>query len=360
MNYSSIYVEVLISILGVLLLVMSLALPKGKRFIIGYFSAFALLCILIFTFVFNKGGSLSFYKGLYVSDNISTYFKQIFIVAAIMVTLMSISYVKKLTDSKSEFFVLIIFAALGMMVMSSANDLITLYVGLELMSISFIILTAYDKKNMKSTEAGTKYVLLNAMSSAVLLYGMSLMYGVSGSTAFSVILNSLKTGNNQPMVVLGSILLIAGFGFKISAVPFHMWAPDIYEGAPTPVTAFLVGGSKVAGFAVLIKILMQVLVPYHHILFILIIAISILSMVVGNILAIPQANLKRLLAYSGISHAGYILLGLVSFTKVGISAMLYYLLLYVFANIGAFACITAFSNQTGKDDIKYFSGMWRR
>jgi len=360
MNYNAITLEILVASLGIVLLALSLILPKGKKTVIGYASTLALLAILVFSFIYKPSDSVSFIKGIYVSDSISTYFKQIFIIAASLVTLMSVSYVKNLTDSKSEFFVLLIFALLGMMVMSSANDFITLYIGLELMSISFIVLTAYDKKNIKSTEAGIKYVLLNAISSAVLLYGMSLIYGISGSPVFSDIIAFMKTGSAQPIVVVGSILLIAGFGFKISAVPFHMWSPDIYEGAPTPITAFLAAGSKVAAFSVMIKLFMQVMQYSYSTMVVLIIVLSVLSILIGNVIAIPQTNLKRMLAYSSIAHAGYILVGLVSYTKGGISAMLYYLLLYIFANVGAFAAITAFTNQTGKEDIKDFSGMWKR
>jgi NADH-quinone oxidoreductase subunit N len=162
------------------------------------------------------------------------------------------------------------------------------------------------------------------------------------------------------MVILAIVLVIAGFGFKISAAPFHMWSPDIYEGAPTPVTAFLGAGSNVAGFAVLIKLLIQVMGSNQKTVVVLVIALSVLSMVIGNIIAIPQTNLKRMLAYSGIAHGGYILIGIVSYSTAGVSAMLYYILLYIFATIGAFASITAFSNVTGKDDIKDFSGMWKR
>lgn len=360
MNYNAVLLEILVSALGLLLLVMGLVLPKSKRTVIGYFSAIALLCILVFSFVYGGGNGTTFIDGLYGSDKISTYFKQIFLISAILVTLMSTSYVKELSDSKSEFFIIIVFATLGMMVMASANDLVTLYIGLELMTISLVVLTAYNKRSMRSTEAGTKYVLLSAMSTAVLLYGMSLLYGISGSVVFTDIISYLKIGNNLPVVILGGILLIAGFGFKISAAPFHMWSPDIYEGAPTPITAFLAGGSKVAGFSVMIKIILQLMEPAHSTILVVVIALSALSMVIGNIIAIPQTNIKRMLAYSGVSHAGYILVGLVAYTKSGVSAMLYYLLLYIFANIGAFAAITAFSNQTGKDDIQDFSGMWKR
>lgn len=360
MNYSAVTLEILVALLGLVLLALSLVLPKGKKAAIGYLSAAALVAILVISFVFKSSDSTSFYNGLYVSDSISTYFKQLFIIAAALVTLMSVSYVKKLTDSRSEFFVILVFALLGMMVMSSANDMITLYIGLELMSISFIILSAYDKKNIKSTEAGTKYVLLSSMSTAVLLYGMSLIYGISGSVNFPEIISFMKTGSNQPVVIVGGILLIAGFAFKISAAPFHMWSPDVYEGAPAPVTAFLAAGSKVAGFSVLIKLLMQVMQYSYSSIVVLIIVLSILSMVIGNVIAIPQTNIKRMLAYSSIAHAGYILTGLVSYTKGGISAMMYYMLLYIFANMGAFASITAFTNHTGKEDIKDFKGMWKR
>lgn len=360
MNFNSVLLEIIIASLGLLLLVMGLVLPRTRKNIIGYFSAICLLGILIFSFIYDFGKDASFYKGLYLSDNIGLYFKQLFIISAALVTLMSINYVKRLSDSRSEYFAIIIFALLGMMVMASANDLITLYIGLELMSISFIILTAYDKRNIKSTEAGTKYILLSSISSAGLLYGMSLLYGLSGSVVFADIINYLNTGNNNSMVMLGSILLIAGFAFKISAAPFHMWSPDIYEGAPTPITAFLAGGSKVAAFAVLIKLLMQVMEPNHNAILVLVTALAVLSIVIGNVLAIPQTNIKRMLAYSSVSHAGYILVGIVAYTKTSVSAMMYYILLYIFANMGAFASITAFSNQTGKEEIKDLSGMWKR
>ncbi len=360
MNIYSVMVEILVASLGVLVLLMSIVLPRSKKAFIGYFSAFALLGILAFSFANGSSESVSFFKGLYVNDSISIFFKQMFLISAALVALMSISYVKNLTDSRSEFFAIMIFATLGMMIMASANDLITLYIGLELMSMSFIILTAYDKKSMKSTEAGTKYVLLNAMSSAILLYGMSFLYGFSGSVAFSDITSILGTSNNQAMALLGSVLVISGFAFKVSAVPFHMWTPDIYEGAPTPVTALLAGGSKVAAFAAVIKLLMQVMQSHQSSVVALVIALSVLSMLLGNVIAIPQTNLKRMLAYSSIAHAGYILIGIVSYTTAGISAMLYYMLLYIFANIGAFAAATAFSNHTGKEDIKDLAGLWKR
>lgn len=360
MNYNVVLLEIFTALIGAVVLVLGLILPKERKGSIGYISAFLLLCLLVFSFLNTSGVDTSFAKGLYESNSISIYFKQIFIMSAILVTLMSISYVKKLNEGGSEFFTLIIFALVGMMVMVSSNDLITLYIGIEIMSLSFIVLTAIDKTNIKSTVAGTKYILLSGINSAVLLYGMSFLYGISGSVAFADILNSIKTGNNQSIVILGSILFIAGVGFKVSAVPFHMWSPDVYEGAPTPVTAFLAAGSKVAAFAVFIKLCIEIIEPSFAAVSSLIIALSVLSMVIGNLLALPQKNIKRMLAYSSIAHAGYLMLGIVSHTAQGVSAMMYYLLLYIFGNMGAFAAITAFSNQSGKEEIQDFSGMWKR
>lgn len=360
MDFNVVLLEILTALVGVIILVLSLTLPKGRKGNVGYISTFLLLCLLAFSFIYMPKVNTTFSNGLYESTSISIYFKQIFIISSALITLMSVSFIKKHMESRSEYFALIIFALLGMMFMVSSNDLITLYIGIEIMSLTFIILSAIDKANLKSTVAGTKYILLSGINSAILLFGMSYLYGASGSVNFIDILNSIQAGDNQALVILGSILVIAGIGFKISAVPFHMWSPDVYEGAPTPVTAFLVVGSKVAAFAVLIKLCVEVVQPSFAALSTLIIALSVLSMVVGNLLAIPQKNIKRMLAYSGVAHAGYILLGLVSNTSSGISAMMYYLLLYIFANVGAFAAVTAFSSQSGKEEIQDFSGMWKR
>lgn len=360
MNYAAVLPEIFTSILGILIIALGLILPKDKKAYLGHATVVGLIGVLAYSFLTRSSNAEYFSNGNYSNDTLSTYFKQIFLIAAILVTMMSISFVKKLTDSRSEFFAVTVFALLGAMVMSSSNDFITLYIGLELMTISFIILTAFDKKNIKSTEAGIKYVLLSAISSAVLLYGISLLYGLSGSVSFDRILAYMKNGYSEPMAILSGILLIAGFGFKISAVPFHMWSPDIYEGAPAPITAFLAVGSKAAGFAVLIRVFTQAMAPTFSSFWILILTLSILSMVIGNLIALPQTSIKRMLAFSSISQAGYILLGIVAHTTTGLGAMLYYLLLYVFANTGAFSAITAFSNQTGEEEIKDFSGMWRR
>ncbi|MCR4435213.1 MAG: NADH-quinone oxidoreductase subunit N [Clostridiales bacterium] len=360
MDFSAVTIEILVALLGLVLLVTGLLLPPDHKKANGYIAVVGLLGILAFSLSGDAGRSGTFLYGLYTLDSLSKYFKEIFMIAAILVILMSLSYTKRFREGKGEYFSILLFALLGMMVMVSSNDFITLYIGLELMTISFVILTAFDRSSLKSSEAGVKYVLLSAMSSAVLLYGLSIFYGLSGTTEYAGFITCLQSGGLGPALILAIVMVLAGFGFKISAVPFHMWSPDIYEGAPTPITAFLATGSKAAGFAVLIRLLLQVL-PSQHVNFSgIIIMLAVLTIIVGNLIAIPQKNIKRMLAFSSIAHAGYILLGLVAFTGMGVGAMLYYIFIYIFANAGAFASVTALSNITGSDEIEDFGGMWKR
>lgn len=359
MNYSIVLIEMLTALLGILLVLVRLSLPREKRKVIAYISTFGLLLILAATIFISKNTSGTFIHGMYISDPLSIFFKQLFLTAAILVTLMSMGYIKRFPHNRGEFFAINVFALLGMMVIASSNDFISLFLGIELMALSFVILSAYEK-NFKSSEAGMKYMLLNAMSSAMLLYGISLLYGLSGSPLFADTVNYLQAGHNSPLAALAILMVISGLGFKISIVPFHMWSPDVYEGAPTPVTAFLAIGSKVAAFAVLIRLFIQVFPPVYNVFALVIIALSALTMVIGNLIAIPQSDFKRLLAYSSIAQAGYILLGIVAHNQAGISAMLFYLVLYIFTNAGAFAVIIACSNQTGNNQISSLRGMWKR
>lgn len=359
MNYNAVLIEILTALLGVILLVFELIMPKNKKNAAGWFSAAGLMAILAISLFGGVINDKTFYAGFFTTDTFSVFFKQIFLIGAVLVTIMSIGY-KKMQENRVEFFSLMVFTLPGMMIMASATDFITLYIGLELMTITFVILTAFDISSVKSSEAGLKYIILSAMSSAVLLYGMSLIYGLSGSVTFDGIIKYFEAGVISPVVYLAMVFIIAGFGFKVSMVPFHMWSPDVYEGAPTPITAFLAIGSKAAGFAVLIRILLQVVPRTHSATAAIIIALSALTILIGNLTAIPQKNIKRMLAYSSIAHAGYILLGIVAFTKMGVGAMMYYLLLYIFANTGAFAAVIAFYNETGSDEIESFAGAWKR
>lgn len=360
MNYNAVFIDMLTVILAVVLVIIGLVLPKERSKAVGYVAIPSLAVILILSFLYQGGEKISFYNGLYASDALSTFFKQLFVIGAILVSMIALTEVDSFRENKGEFFAFIVFALSGMMVLASANDLITLYIGLELMTLTMVIMTAYDRENVKSSEAGAKYVLLSAMSSGILLFGMSLIYGLSGSVVFSDILKYFSTAQASPAVVAAMVMLIAGFGFKISAVPFHMWSPDVYEGAPTSVTAFLAVGSKAAGFAMMLRVFFEAIPTLFNTFSVLMITLAALTMFIGNLIAIPQKNIKRMLAYSSISHAGYIMLGLIAFSKIGTGALLFYLLIYTFANIGAFSSIVAVSNHTGSTEISDFTGMWKR
>jgi NADH-quinone oxidoreductase subunit N len=358
MNLSLLTLEILVAILALFVLVLGLVTPPGQKKGIGYFTVLSLVAVLVVSIIlFGKTGTA--FGTMYVVDAFSNYFKISFIVAAVLVAMFSISFVEKLGYNQGEFFAFVLLSLLGMMVMSSAADFITFYLGLELMTIPFIILTAFRHGDKASSEAGMKYMLLSAMSSGVLLYGLSIIYGAAGSTHYSDVINVI-TGDMQPLTVIGLVFLLAGFGFKISMVPFHMWSPDIYEGAPTPVTAFLAIGSKAAALAAMLRMFMIALPETREIWMTLVIVLCAMTIILGNFVAIPQTNIKRMLAYSSIAHAGYLLMGLVAFTNLGVSAILYYLVIYIFANAGAFACVNAFGNMTGSDQIRDYTGMWKR
>lgn len=359
MNVYLLTPELIAGALGLLILVFGLLVPKTETRGFGYIALAGLIMVLLSTVMF-QGVNARFLDGMYIVDSYATFFKQLVIIAAILVTLVSFEYVGKLGYYQSEYYSLLVFITLGMMMMVSAGDLVTFYVGLELMTISFIVLTAFLRNRPTSTEAGLKYLVLGAMSSGILLYGMSLLYGVTGTTIIEDMVAAIATNGVQPLLVLGMIFTLSGLAFKISAVPFHMWSPDIYEGAPTPVTAFLAVASKAAAFAVLVRIFVIALPDLADLWIVVITALAVLTMIFGNLVAIPQTNIKRMLAYSSIAQAGYILLGLVAFTELGIAALLFYAMTYVFANIGAFAVVIAFYNKIGSHNIKDYAGLATR
>ncbi|KKM11843.1 NADH-quinone oxidoreductase subunit N [Clostridiales bacterium PH28_bin88] len=357
--FSLLSVEILTAVLGMALLIFGLLVPRNQSRGIGYITTIGLAGIFLSTLAYS-GVNETFLNGMYLIDPYSTFFKQLFLVAAILVSIASQGMVQKLGYNQGEFFSLLVFATLGMMVLAGAGDLVTLYMGLELMTISFCILACFKKQDAKSSEAGIKYIILGAMSSAILLYGLSLLYGVTRTTVIGEIATVLGNAAPTPLMLLGMVFLAAGFAFKISAVPFHMWSPDIYEGAPTPVTAFLAVASKAAGFAVLLRVFMIAFPQMQAYWGMLVVMLSVLTIVLGNLVAIPQTNIKRLLAYSSISQAGYLLLGLVAFSSLGVGAILFHSLLYVFANMAAFMVVIAFGNSTGSDEIRDYTGLARR
>lgn len=356
MNFNLLTSEIAAAIVGFALLILSLVVGKGCRRVMGYATVAGLLVLLGITFG-QYGINTSGFYGTWMLDDFAVFMKQVFIVAALLVVLTGLEFVDSLEVSRNEFYVLLVFALLGMMGMASANDLITLYVCLETMTISFYVLVAYQLASGKSSEAGLKYLILGALSSAVILYGMSLIYGVTGTT---VIAKMQAVGTPNAALLIGAVMLIAGFGFKIAAVPFHMWSPDIYEGAPTPITAFLAVASKAAAFAALIRLLLGGLPLAVSYWLPILAVIAGITMVIGNLIAIPQTSIKRMLAYSSIAQAGYMVVGLMAADTAGVNGILFYSMIYVFANVGAFAVVIAVEKATGSDNISEFGGLWKR
>ncbi|MBA7714933.1 NAD(P)H-quinone oxidoreductase subunit 2 [subsurface metagenome] len=306
-------------------------------------------------------------------DNFALFFKLIFLGVAFLVILASTDYVAKFARFQGEYYALILLSTLGMMLMAATAELISIYIALELTSISLYALVGF-LKDSKSTEASLKYLLLGALASGVLLYGMALIFGFTGTTQLGEIAQSLQAMSPQalldsPALIMGIVLLIAGFGFKIAAVPFQMWVPDVYEGAPTPITAYLSVASKAAGFALILRVFFSAFgIPdWLGMNWGLIFAVlAVISMTIGNIVAIPQNNIKRLLGYSSIAQAGYLMVGLAAmgFSPTanisGQSGVMFFLASYALTNMGAFIAIIAISNKVNSDQIADYSGMIKR
>jgi len=316
------------------------------------------------------GHNLTIARGLVAVDGFALFFKLIFLGSAAITILMSARYLRFENTKPGEYYFLILCATLGMMFVAAGIDLITIFIGLETMAISFYVLAGYIRPNRRSNEAAIKYFVLGAFSLAILLYGMSLLYGLSGTTHLRGMTTALAAGNGGPMLLLAVILLVAGLGFKIAAVPFHMWAPDVYEGAPTPITAFLSVGSKAASFAMLIRIFIEGLSAFRvdglGMLFgqpvgwrVFFYAMAVVTMTVGNVAALTQGNIKRMLAYSSIAHAGYILIGIVAGPPRGIEAALVYLAVYAFMQLGAFAVVVMLRRKDViGDELKDLTGLY--
>ena len=297
-------------------------------------------------------------NGLIAVDRFALFFKIVFLLSAAITVLMSTRYLEVEGAPAGEYFFLVLCATLGMMVMAGGIDLITIFIGLETMAISFYILAGFIKPSQRSNEAAVKYFLLGAFSLGILLYGMSIMYGLSGTTGLRGMAPILAGQERDPRLVLAVILVVAGVGFKIAAVPFHMWAPDVYEGAPTPITAFLSVGSKAASFAMLVRIFLEGLPSSGEDWRLLFWVLAVITMTVGNLAALTQTNIKRMLAYSSIAHAGYLLIGIVAGSTRGIAAVLIYLFIYVFMQLGAFAVVVLLRRRdVVGDELKDFSGL---
>jgi NADH-quinone oxidoreductase subunit N len=279
-------------------------------------------------------------------DRFSALVTAVIALAALLSCALSIAYLDELHINHGEFYALVLFSTAGMMLMVSAVDMLPVFLGLELMSIPIYVLAGFDRSKLRSNESAMKYFLIGSFASALMLYGMALLYGVSGATSFAAIRAAFDPSNAMAMVGLG--LVLVGFAFKISSVPFHQWTPDVYEGAPSAVTAFMSVTVKVAAFAALLRVIALAFDPLGDLLQNLFWVMAALTMIVGNVMAVIQENIKRLLAYSSIAHAGYLLIGFVSGTPEGYSAVVFYLICYVFMNLGAFAVVVALANR-GQD-----------
>ena len=343
-NFASIMPEIILSVIAMVLLLINVFIPTKRKAYLGYISFIGLV---VTGFALVNGWNAPYelkigFNGSVFQDNFAIFFKGIFLVGAGLTVLISDQYMEREECNQGELYPLILLATVGMMLMASGIDLMTIFLGLELLSICLYVLAGFNRANVKSNEAGLKYFLLGAFSTGFLLYGMALTYGATGTTKIDKIaLFVAQNGNvaTSPMLVVGMLLMAVGFSFKIAAAPFHMWTPDVYEGAPTPMTAFMSAAPKAAGFAAFLRVFFIALpamsADWRPLLWVL----AVLTMTIGNIIALSQDNIKRMLAYSSIAHAGYALVGFTAANAEGVGGILFYMLSYAFMNMGAFAII---------------------
>lgn len=297
--------------------------------------------------------------GTFVQDGLAFFFKGLFLAAGFVAVFLANHYQSRLDRGHAELTLLVLFSLVGMCVLASSADFVLFFVALETLTVSLYVMTAYLRGRASSLEAGVKYLVLGALSTAVFLYGLSFLYGAAGSTSFAAIADA-GAGRGSASFTFGMVLVTAALGFKIAAVPFQLWAPDIYEGAPTPVTAYLAIGSKAAGFAALTRLALEVFAPQQAVLAGLLAVLSALTLLYGNLGAVPQTNLKRLLAYSSIGHAGYLLMGLAASGTDGVQAVLVYLAVYLVSTAGAFLVLVALTRHLERDAISELAGLSRR
>jgi NADH-quinone oxidoreductase subunit N len=363
--------ELTLAAFAIVVILLDLVIPRK-----GWLAVVSIIGVVVsagFTIVMWGGGSQALFNNMLAVDNFALFFKLLFLAIAALVILASVDYVSKFSRFQGEYYALVLLSALGMMLMAATAELISIYIALELTSISLYVLVGF-LKDPKSTEASLKYLLLGAVASAVLLFGMALVFGFTGQTQLGEIAQAIQVMSPagvlaSPGLILGMVLMVAGFGFKIAAIPFHMWVPDVYEGAPTPITAYLSVASKAAGFAVILRVFYSAfgLPSWLSLDWGLLFAVlAAIGMTLGNVIALPQTNIKRMLGYSSIAQAGYLMVGLatVGFSPVadiiGRSGLLFFLASYALTNMGAFIAIIAISNKLNSDLIEDYSGMGRR
>lgn len=318
-------------------------LVRGEQGDFLVWSSIAVVLIAAVSTLMLAGEVRPAYAGMFVADRFAVFFKTVFYLATVLTFLLSRKYIEIERIESSEYYVLLLFALSGMMIMASATDLLSVYVGLELMVLCTYVLTGFLRQQQRSNEAALKYVILGAVSTGIFLYGVSLVYGLTGTTRLDGMAAAVTGRPLDPGLLLAVIFIVAGLVFKVGAVPFHMWVPDVYEGAPTTITAFMSVGPKAAGFAVILRVFLNPLVAGSN-AWIIVAVIAVVTMALGSFVALVQDNFKRLLAYSSIAHAGFAMFGVVAGGADGIAGVMLYLLIYVFMNLGIFGTVIMMRN----------------
>lgn len=385
MAWNLVMPELIVAGTGLAVLVLDLFLTEGRRRSAGYLSLAGLVAALAVAvylaaplatggWVAPSAAATALWSGMLVFDPFALLLKMLFLAIGAAVIMLSVDFVERRRLPAGEFNALVLFSVLGMMLMAGSRDLIVIYLGLETTAIASYVLAGLLRGDPRSGEAAIKYFLTGALASAIILFGMSLVFGATGTTSLEGLLGSAiyafgpvtAAGGVSPLALAGLVLLVAGFGFKIAAVPFHFWAPDAYEGAPTPVTAFFSVGPKAAAFAVILRVFVPVLLlegaagATVSILPVIFAVLSVVTMTVGNLVALMQKNIKRMLAYSSVAHAGYMMVGLAVATPHGAAAVIYYLVAYAVTNLGAFAVVIWLNNRGTGDEVSDYAGLSRR
>jgi NADH-quinone oxidoreductase subunit N len=354
--------ELVLTAVLCIVLVADLFLPEDRKALLPSLAGLGLLAALIPVLTLAvDGADRTMFGGAYAVDNFALVVKALFLVAGYVTVLQSTNYIAEGDYAEGEYYFLLLSSILGMTVMGSARDLVTIFVALELLSVPAYLLAGWRKHDPKGNEAGAKYYLMGVFASGVLLYGMSLLYGVAGSTQLADIGSALAGGESVPAITLAIVFCVAGFAFKVSAVPFHTWAPDTYEGAPTPITAFLSVSSKAAGFVALLQLVIIGFAEQTDVVRPLMWVLAALSMTIGNVVALRQTNVVRMLAYSGISQAGFMLAPLAVMGQVGsdtLTSIVTYLVIYAAMNLGAFTVVMAVARKTGSAEVSSFGGLF--
>ncbi|MBF2051512.1 MAG: NAD(P)H-quinone oxidoreductase subunit N [Leptolyngbya sp. IPPAS B-1204] len=362
LNAGTILPEGIVIVTLLVVLVGDLIVGRASARWTPYVTIAGLLAAVVALYFQWDSNPISF-LGAFNGDALSIVFRGIIALSAAVTTLITVRYVEQSGTSLAEFLVILMTATLGGMFLSGSDELVMIFVSLETLSISSYLLTGYMKRDPRSNEAALKYLLIGAASSAIFLYGVSLLYGLSGGeTHLSRITADIisNSGDQSIGAVIALVFVIAGIAFKIAAVPFHQWTPDVYEGSPTPVVAFLSVGSKAAGFALAIRLLVTAFPTVSEQWHFVLTALALLSMVLGNVVALAQTSMKRMLAYSSIAQAGFVMIGLVIGTEAGYASMVFYLMVYLFMNLGGFACVILFTLRTGTDEISEYSGLYQK